>query len=105
MKILGWMWREDSKCKVDEGVYGIVVKGLCRSYKTFEALGVVKKMVEEKVVVGGELRDWVYRGLLREARVKEAVEVNEALGCDLVGEEELQRVVGLLDRIICQWTD
>lgn len=104
MKILNWMWRPDSPCAVDAVLYGVVVKGLCRNYRTVEALGVVKKMVEEKVVVGGELRDWVYRSLLREARIREAMELNEALGCDLVGDEEqLQRVVGLLDRIMCEW--
>ncbi|KAF5199362.1 hypothetical protein FRX31_011046 [Thalictrum thalictroides] len=107
MKIFGWISRPDSPCEVDVMLYRIVVKGLCRNYMTVEALRVVKKMVEDKVEVGSDLRDWVYRSLLREARIMEANELNEALNCDLVngGDEDLQKVLGLLEQMINNWTE
>ncbi|KAF9594681.1 hypothetical protein IFM89_034364 [Coptis chinensis] len=107
MKIVGWALRPDTNCVVDEMLYGIVVRGLCRGFRTVEALMVVKRMVEGGVVVGSELRSWVYRSLLREARIKEALELNEVLGCDLVsdgGGDNLKRVIALLDQMINNWT-
>ncbi|KAL5716789.1 hypothetical protein ACHQM5_009911 [Ranunculus cassubicifolius] len=107
MKVVGWIHRPDSPVEMDEGLCRIVVKGLCRGGLTLEALIVVKKMVEDRVVVGDEMRNWVYKSLLREARVKEAKELNVGLSCDLGNgkDEDVRRVVALLDQMITKWTD
>ena len=73
----------------------------------FEALRVLREMVGVNLVPGRDLGKWVYRGLLREARIREAMELNEALGLvwDVSGDEAMKKVLGLLDHLIGNWTE
>jgi hypothetical protein len=59
------------------------------------------------LVPGRELGTWVYRRLLREAKIKEAMELNQALGLvkDVGGDEAVKKVLVLLDDMIAIWTD
>jgi hypothetical protein len=59
------------------------------------------------LVPGRELGTWVYRCLLREARIKEAMELNQALGLvkDVGGDEAVKKVLVLLNDMISIWTD
>ena len=92
---------------LDEKVCGILVYGFCNLGIVLEALKVLRTMVGVNLVPGRDLGTWVYRGLLREARIKEALELIEALGLvkDVVGDEAVKKVLGLLDHMIVLWTD
>jgi hypothetical protein len=72
-----------------------------------EALKVLRAMVGVNLVPGRELGTWVYRCLLREARIKEAMELNQALGLvkDVGGDEAVKKVLVLLNDMISIWTD
>ncbi|TQD84075.1 hypothetical protein C1H46_030397 [Malus baccata] len=84
-KMFNWLVRPGSQCVLDERVCEILVNGFCRKGMVCEGLKVLRAMLGVNIVPGGDGRKWVYRGLLREARIKEAVELNEALGCGRVG--------------------
>lgn len=105
--MFNWMVRPDSPCVLDEKVCGILVCGFCRNGMVLEALKVLRSMVAVNLVPGRVLRKWVYRGLLREARIKEAVELNEALVWveDGGGDETVKKVVELFEKMIAVWTD
>ncbi|KAB1221573.1 hypothetical protein CJ030_MR2G027114 [Morella rubra] len=107
LKVFNWMVRPDSPCVLDEKVCGILVCGFCRNGMVLEALKVLRSMVAVNLVPGRVLRKWVYRGLLREARIKEAVELNEALVWveDGSGDETVKKVVELFEQMIAVWTD
>ncbi|KAL4614363.1 hypothetical protein ACB092_07G049100 [Castanea dentata] len=106
-KVFNWMVRPGSPCVLDLKVCGILVNGFCRKGMVFEALKVLRGMVGVNLVPGRDLGKWVYRGLLREARIREAMELNEALGLvlDVSGDEAMKKVLGLLDHIIGNWTE
>ena len=105
--MFNWMVRPGSPCVLDLKVCGILVNGFCRKGMVFEALKVLREMVGVNLVPGRDLGKWVYRGLLREARIREAMELNEALGLvlDVNGDEAMKKVLGLLDHIIGNWTE
>ncbi|XP_010260762.1 PREDICTED: pentatricopeptide repeat-containing protein At3g53700, chloroplastic-like [Nelumbo nucifera] len=105
MKVFNWMSRPDSPCTPDAGVYGVVIGGFCRHWKTLEALKVLRAMVGANVVVANDLRTQIYRSLLREARITEAQQLNEALDCVQGGKEGVQNIVELLDRMIENWME
>lgn len=84
--------------------YGALLDGFCRNGSIFEALRVLKDMLSVNLVPGEGLRNKVYRSLLREARIKEAKVLNEALGCLGDGGENV-KVLGLLDQIIADWRE
>ncbi|GMY35070.1 pentatricopeptide repeat-containing protein At3g22470, mitochondrial-like [Fagus crenata] len=96
-KVFNWMVRPGSPCVLDVKVCGILVNGFCRIGMVLEALKVLRQMFGK----------WVYRGLLREARIKEAMELNEALGLvwDVGGDEAMKKVLGLLDCMIGNWIE
>ena len=73
----------------------------------FEGLVAMRDMVVGKLVPCCGSREWVYRGLLREARVEEAVQLNDALlGLERGGDEEgRERVLMVLERIIAGWNE
>ncbi|KAK0578069.1 hypothetical protein LWI29_004602 [Acer saccharum] len=112
LKVYGWMLRPGSPC--DDGVekqkqqalFHVLVGGLCREGMVFEALRVLKDMVSGGLVVSGGLRLRVFRSLLREARVKEAQELDASL--KFVGDgggEGLKKVLDFLDQMIASWTE
>ncbi|KAM1029988.1 hypothetical protein ACFX13_034621 [Malus domestica] len=80
-------------------------KGMVR-----EGLKFQRAMLGANIMPGGGVRKWAYRGLLREARIKEAVELNEALGWVGLGanddeSEGVKKVLALLDHMIFSCTD
>ncbi|KAJ8545027.1 hypothetical protein K7X08_017610 [Anisodus acutangulus] len=79
LKIFHWVSRPDFPYVVDYGFCALLVSGFCKNDMVVEGLRVLRMMVFGNLKVGGEVRMWVYRSLLREARIKEAQEVNEAL--------------------------
>jgi pentatricopeptide repeat protein len=101
LKVFNWMVRPGSPCMLDEKVCGILVYGFCKQGIVLEALKFLRAMVGVNLVPGRDLGTWVYRGLLREARIKEALELNEALGLVKdVGDAVVKKVLGLLDHMI-----
>ncbi|XP_044508290.1 pentatricopeptide repeat-containing protein At4g20090-like [Mangifera indica] len=106
LKVYNWMLRPGSPCKVERVVYQVLVDGLCRSGLVVEGLRVLRGILGMNLVVRSGLRKRVFRSLLREARIKEAKELDEALLCVENGEiEGLEKVLALLDRIIANWTE
>ncbi|PRQ30145.1 putative pentatricopeptide [Rosa chinensis] len=110
LKLFNWMVRPGSPVVLDERVCGVLVGGFCRNGMVLEALNVLRAMLGASIVPGCNLRKWVYRGLLREARIREALELNEALDC--VGDSEkgcvsegFRKVLALLDHMIDKWTE
>lgn len=107
LKIFHWMLRPGSPCKPDERVYKTLIAGLCRKGMTLDALKVLRNMIDSNLVPDCHLRNWVFRCLLREAMIGEAMELNETL--NFVGDQNtkdhLRKVSELLDRIITNWID
>ncbi|KAH0770839.1 hypothetical protein KY290_014820 [Solanum tuberosum] len=105
LKIFHWVLRPDFPCPVDYGLCAILVNGFCKNGMVVEGLKVLRMMVVGNLKFGGEVRMWVYRSLLREARIKEAQELNEALKCVENGDKGNEEVVALLDSIISNWIE
>lgn len=111
LKIFQWVSRPDFPGGVTEDLeyYAVLVDGLCKKGMILDSLRVLRLMASENLVIGSEIRMWVYNGLLREARVREALEVNAALDCGTRGSDggafNSKEVVDLLDRMIANWTD
>ncbi|KAF5472213.1 hypothetical protein F2P56_008950 [Juglans regia] len=105
LKVFNWMVRPGSPCVLDEKVCGILVIGFCKNGMILEALKVLRAMVGVNLVP--ETGNWVYRGLLREARIEEALKLNEALGSimDIGGDVAVKNVGKVLDHMISKWTD
>ncbi|KAM1789754.1 hypothetical protein ACFX12_033882 [Malus domestica] len=75
-----------------------------------EGLKFLRAMLGANIVPRGGVRKWAYRGLLRKDRIKEAVELNEALGWVGLGanddeSEGVKKVLALLDHMIFSCTD
>ncbi|KAI5332401.1 hypothetical protein PRUPE_4G119000 [Prunus persica] len=110
LKMFNWLVRPGSPCVLDERVCEVLVNGFCKNGMVLEALKVLRAMLSTNIVPGCDLKKWVYKVLLREARIKEAVELNEALGC--VGDREkgdesecVKKVLALLDHMIGNWAE
>ncbi|KAK4270631.1 hypothetical protein QN277_019414 [Acacia crassicarpa] len=103
LKVFNWMQRPDSPCSPDEKIYGIFIHGFCRKGFVLEGLKVFRAMVGANMVPTCDLKECVYRGLLRQARIKEAKELNDALVC--VDVEGLKRISLLLDHMFAEWKD
>ncbi|KAJ6393334.1 hypothetical protein OIU77_022741 [Salix suchowensis] len=102
LKVYNWMLRPGSPCKVEKIVYCVLVNGLCETGWVLEGLKVLKDMVSVGFLPVGRLKERVYRSLLREARVREAVELDKAL-CDCfedVSGDGVKKVIDLLDSLI-----
>lgn len=101
------MLRPGSPCKPEERVYKTLIAGLYRKGMTFDALKVLRNMIDSNLVPDCDLRNWVFRSLLKEAMIPEAMEFNDAL--NFVGDQNtidhLRRVSELLNRIITNWID
>ncbi|MCD7453590.1 hypothetical protein HAX54_021533 [Datura stramonium] len=98
LKIFHWVSRPDFPCLVDYGLCALLVNGFCKNDMAVEGLKVLRMMVFGNLKVGGEVRMWVYRSLLREARIREAQELNEAFKCAENGDKGNEEVAALLDR-------
>ncbi|KAH7544876.1 hypothetical protein FEM48_Zijuj01G0032400 [Ziziphus jujuba var. spinosa] len=107
LKLFNWIVRPGSPCVLDGKVCGILVNGFCRNRMVLEALKVVRAMVAANVFPGGDLKERIYRGLLWEARIREAMELYESLGClgDGEGGEGARKVLALLDHMIANWKE
>ncbi|XP_028752854.1 pentatricopeptide repeat-containing protein At4g11690-like [Neltuma alba] len=103
LKVFNWIQRPDSPCSPDEKIYGIFIHGFCRKGFVLEGLKVLRAMVGANTAPTCDSKDCVYRGLLRQARIKEAKELNDAFGCvDVAG---LKRISLLLENMIAEWKD
>nr|XP_009772607.1 PREDICTED: uncharacterized protein LOC104222965 isoform X1 [Nicotiana sylvestris]XP_016509262.1 PREDICTED: uncharacterized protein LOC107826749 [Nicotiana tabacum] len=105
LKIFHWVSRPDFPCVVDYGLCALFVNGFCKNGMVVEGLKVLRMMVVGNLKVGDEVRMCVYRSLLREARIKEAQELNEALKCAENGDKGNEEVVALLDSVISDWIE
>ncbi|KAJ6307813.1 hypothetical protein OIU76_017579 [Salix suchowensis] len=107
LKVYNWMLRPGSPCKVEKIVYCVLVNGLCETGWVLEGMKVLKDMVSVGFLPVGRLKERVYRSLLREARVREAVELDKAL-CDCfedVSGDGGKKVIDLLDSLIRNWSE
>ncbi|KAJ4838720.1 hypothetical protein Tsubulata_023242 [Turnera subulata] len=107
LKVYHWMLRPGSPCRVGKTVYGVLVPGLCRAGWVLEALRVLRDMLALGFVPVGGLRERVYRSLLMEARVKQAVDLDKAL-CSCAGDanaDSVKNAIALLDSIIEDWSE
>ncbi|KAL5578444.1 hypothetical protein UlMin_020143 [Ulmus minor] len=108
LKVFKWMVRPGSPFKLDDKVCGVLVKGFCRNAMVVEALKVLRAMAAANVAPCGGLKMVVCRGLLKEAKIREAVELNGALDRvrDGDGDEGLnKKLLEVLDRIIENWME
>lgn len=103
LKVFNWMERPDSPCSPDEKIYGIFIHGICKNGLVLEGLKVLRAMVGANMVPNCDLKECVYRGLLKQARINEAKELNDAFGC--VNGEGMKKILLLLERLIVQWKD
>ncbi|KAG6498916.1 pentatricopeptide repeat-containing protein At1g52620-like isoform X1 [Zingiber officinale] len=102
-KVLSWLFRSDTPCRPDAEVYRISVEGFCRLGRMLDALIAVKEMVSDRITPASETRVTIYRGLLQQARVDEAQELDPALMVIEQSGEGFGDVLKLLDRIIKNW--
>lgn len=103
LKIFHWVSRNDFPGGViDVGFYALLIKGFCKYNMVLEALMVLRVIVSENLVVGDDVRVCVYRGLLREARIREAQELNKAWKMESEGNKNLMEI---LDHIISSWVE
>lgn len=109
LKIFHWVSRPDFPGGLvrDSEFYSVLVHGFCNNDILLEGLRVLRVMVSENLVVGDDVRMFIYRGLLREARIRDAMELNETLCCVYASgagdSETVKKVVDLLDCLIDNW--
>ncbi|PIN11774.1 hypothetical protein CDL12_15621 [Handroanthus impetiginosus] len=111
LKIFQWVSRPDfpGGVAMDLEFYAVLIDGFCKNGMILDALRVLRVMSSENLVVGSGVRNWVYRGLLRDARVGEALELKAALDSCTLGSDDgafcRSEVVDLLDRMISNWVE
>ncbi|KAH6806716.1 hypothetical protein C2S51_031547 [Perilla frutescens var. frutescens] len=111
VKIFQWLARPDfpGGAAADMDLYGGLVDGFCMNGMILDSLRVLRVMASENLVIGDGIRVCVYRGLLREARVREALELNAALRRCTPGNDSgtfaSEEVMNLLDQTIANWVD
>lgn len=111
VKVFQWVARPDfpGGAAADLDLYAVLVDGFCRNGMMLESLRVLRVMAGEDLVIGDEIRVRVYRGLLREARVREALELNAELGSCSPGSDGgtpvSEKLVHLLDQMIANWVE
>ncbi|WCJ33267.1 hypothetical protein M5689_014641 [Euphorbia peplus] len=104
LKVYQWTLRPGSPCKVEKRGYEVMVIGFCDLGLKFEALRVLRDMVHVGFVPGGGLRSRVYRSLLMDARVIEAVDFNRVLG-SCSRDFDAEKLLELLDSMIRSWAN
>lgn len=102
LKIFHWVSRSDflSEGVIDVGFYGLLIKGFCKYNMVLEALMVLRAIASENLVVGDDVRFCVYRCLLREARIRDAQELNKVLES-----EDNDKLMEILDHMISNWVE
>ncbi|KAJ4792125.1 hypothetical protein LUZ62_043371 [Rhynchospora pubera] len=106
-KIFFWLCRSDSAHRPDENVYHLALRGFCKLDRMLEVLRVLREMASDEVVVGEEMRELVYRGLLQDARIEGARELDLVLRCldENRSGDGFEKAWKLLDRLISEWED
>ncbi|XP_020573299.1 uncharacterized protein LOC110019803 [Phalaenopsis equestris] len=108
-KVFAWLCRADSPCRPDTEVCRIAVRGFCEGGRAIEAVRVVREMAREGVLPTEEIRILLCLALLREARVQEGLNFDDAVR--KVGEgknnngDGIAGITELLDRMIKDWED
>lgn len=107
LKIVQWVSRGDfPRGCIDVAFYDVSVNGFWRYGMMLEALRVLRLMIiNEDSEIGDGVRVCIYRGLLREARVKEALELNKRLEEYDRSDERKQKLVESLDHMIATWIE
>ncbi|KAL2493980.1 pentatricopeptide repeat-containing protein [Forsythia ovata] len=109
LKIFHWVSKPDFPGGLvrDSEFYAVLVHGFCNNDMVLEALRVLRVMVSENLVVGDDVRMFIYKGLLRDARIGDAVELNETLCCICASGtgdgETVKKLVDILDPLIANW--
>jgi pentatricopeptide repeat protein len=85
----------------------MAIRGFCKLERMLEVLRVLREMAMDEVVVGEDMRKLVYRGLLQEARIDEARELDLVLGRleENCSGNEFVKAREMLDRLISEWED
>lgn len=85
----------------------MAIRGFCKLERMLEVLRVLREMARDNVIVGEDMRELVYRGLLQEARIDEARELDLVLRSleENCSGDEFEKALGMLDRLICEWED
>ncbi|XP_078175834.1 uncharacterized protein LOC144569382 [Carex rostrata] len=106
-KIFFWLCRPDSAHRPDKHLYHMAIRGFCKLERMLEVLRVLREMARDNVIVGEDMRELVYRGLLQEARIDEARELDLVLRSleENCSGDEFEKALGMLDRLICEWED
>ncbi|KAK7303844.1 hypothetical protein RJT34_14761 [Clitoria ternatea] len=106
LKIFRWLRRPHSPSPPDHAFYEVVIRGLCSHRLAFHALEALRDMLAHhpQFLPSFDSTDLVYRALLMEARVDEALELNAAITRLLSDGENRENVLEVLERLIAQWT-
>ncbi|KAK7329381.1 hypothetical protein VNO77_23544 [Canavalia gladiata] len=107
LKIFRWLQRPLSPCLPDPAIYEVLIPGLCSNGLLLDALKALGDMLDTHAssVPSSHSKDSVYRALLREARVNQALEFNAALKSLSTDGEGKERVLLLLQRLVAQFTE
>lgn len=100
--------RDESPCRPNEETYKAFLRGACESGshgRAAEAVRVLREMVRDGVVIGEDVRGWVWRCMLTEARVDEARELDSALAAADADADADAVVEGLIDRMMKEWQE
>lgn len=102
LKIFQWVSKSDfAGGVIDVGFYALLIKGFCKYNMVLEALMVLRAVViHENLVVEDEIRVCVYRGLLREARIRDAQDLKKALEI-----EDNMKLMEVLGHMISNWVE
>ncbi|KAG9439590.1 hypothetical protein H6P81_019755 [Aristolochia fimbriata] len=99
-KVFDWTLRRGLRGVPDAETYRVLIRGMAMGGKMMETVRVLRWMVNAGLSVEAELRDVVVDSLLREARVREASEMGEALRRLADGDDEVQSVVKFIDQML-----
>lgn len=89
-------------------MFRLLIPALCRDGFLLQAIGAFRDMVGGAHTEFGSCVDcgqWLYRGLLSQARVNQAMDLNAALLSLARDTREKGRVLHVLDTIIADWME
>ncbi|KAG0485425.1 hypothetical protein HPP92_009504 [Vanilla planifolia] len=104
-KVFAWLCQGDSPCRPDMEIYGAAIQGFCERGRPFEAMRVAREMATDGMIPPEELRVLLCQGLLREARVEEALDLDSAIRRAVDGDDGIHGLTQLLDRMIRDWQE
>lgn len=72
-----------------------------------EVLRVLREMARDDIIVGEDMRELVYKGLLQDARIDEARELDSVLRSleENCSGDGFEKALEMLDQLICEWED